>query len=89
MIILSAENKDKIVLIVPQELHVDSSLLEGDIEGEIRSEMTDFEEASNYLKALHQMGARIFHTDNDLPVIVHSSESRSHVDELFTFPKRV
>ena len=72
---MSAENKGIVTLIVPQELRVNESLLEGDTESEIIFEITDFEEENNYFKEMHERGSRIFDTEDDWHLIVHSEES--------------
>lgn len=72
MSILSPEQKGKVKLIVPTEIEVDESQLEGDPESQIRFEIRPGEqEESEYVTEKLAIGARVFVTEGDNYLVIN------------------
>ena len=69
---------DLVKIVVPQTLEVEKRFIEGDIESEIRFELTPEDTQltqSQYCLEIIKRGGRVFFTVNYSPFIVHTEES--------------
>lgn len=71
---------DLVEITVPSTLKVEKRLIEGDIIGSVRFEVTtkdtgEEEGLDKYWKEILLKGGRVFITEDDMPLIIHSEES--------------
>lgn len=73
---------DLVKIVVPQTLEVEKRFIEGDVEGEIQSEVTpeDTHSTQYYLEILKR-GGRVFITAHRTPIIVHTEESLKYKEQ--------
>ncbi len=71
VIILSPEQKGKVKLVIPTEIEVEASRLEGDTESGIRFEIELGEQESPYVQECLARGARVFVTETDSYLVIN------------------
>jgi len=70
------EPKDLVEIEFPQILRVEKRLIEGDVDGKVMFEVTHEKgHLTQYEREILQRGGRVFHTENDVELAIHSEES--------------
>jgi len=75
---------DLVKIVVPQTLEIKKRFIEGDIESEIRFELTleDTQSTqSQYCLEIIKRGGRVFFTVNHSPFIIHTEESLKYKEQ--------
>ena len=68
-----------------ETIETEFRLLEGNWNGKVIFEIDYQKEGDKYNKEIHRRGARIFHTEDDTPLVVHSEESLKFKEEIRSF----
>jgi len=67
---------DLVEIEVPQILRVEKRSIEGDMDSSNLSEITlENEHLDHYEREILLKGGRVFYTENDMPLIIHSEKS--------------
>lgn len=74
---------DLVEIIVPSTLKVEKRLIEGDFDGSVLFEITlETEHLNQYEREILLKGGRVFNTENDAPLFIHSEESLKFKEEV-------
>ena len=71
---MSPEQKEKVKLVIPTVIEVETSRLEGDVEGRIKFEIELGEQESLYVQDCLARGARVFVTETDSYLVINPEE---------------
>ncbi|MDP3918118.1 MAG: hypothetical protein Q8Q30_03025 [Candidatus Woesebacteria bacterium] len=77
-------NKKIVTLVIPEIIKIDSSLIEGDLTSGVRFEVTNEEVKSypEYFIQIRERGARIFITEDDNYLVIHSPNSLKYHERI-------